>query len=211
MSSIYQNKTIFYEANQLNIKGFSKAVFFDRDGVINEDCHYIKEPNRVKLCIGVRELIREIYVKNIPIVIITNQSGISKNLLTWKDYHLVTEKILKELGYPNPVSAIYANSYKDTQNKSSWRKPNPNMIMQASKDLKIDLEKSILIGDRLTDLQAGFSSGIKNLVHVLTGHGIKEREDVINHFKIKSLKKNGKKSSPFLIKNLLEFPIELLS
>ena len=85
------------------------------------------------------------------------------------------------------------------------------MIIQASKDLKIDLEKSILIGDRLTDLEAGLRSGIKNLVHVLTGHGIKEREDIINHFKIKSLNKNNKKSSLFLIKNLLEFPKELLN
>ena len=210
MNSLYENKTIFYKGNQLNSKKFSKAVFFDRDGVINEDFHYIRDPNRVKLCIGVRELIRKVYFENIPTVIITNQSGISKNLLTWEDYHLVTEKILKELGNPNPVSAIYANSHKDIKNKSSWRKPNPNMIIQASKDLKIDLEKSILIGDRLTDLQAGFTSGVKNLVHVLTGHGIKEREDVINHFKITGLNKNDKKSSLFLIKNLLEFPIELL-
>ena len=106
MNSLYENKTIFYKVNKLNIKGLSKAVFFDRDGVINEDFHYIREPNKVKLCKGARELIREIYSKNIPIVIITNQSGISKKYLTWNDYKLVTERIIQDLGRPNPIAAI---------------------------------------------------------------------------------------------------------
>ena len=61
------------------------------------------------------------------------------------------------------------------------------MITQASLDLKINLQNSILIGDRLTDLQAGYRAGIKKLIHVMTGHGIKERDEVIRISKIEFL------------------------
>ena len=68
-----------------------------------------------------------------------------------------------------------------TKNKS-WRKPNPNMIFKASKDFKIDLSKSILIGDRLSDITSGAKAGINNLYHVLTGHGSNERDLVIEKY-----------------------------
>ena len=81
------------------------------------------------------------------------------------------------------------------------------MIIQASVDLKINLQKSILIGDRLTDLQAGYRAGIKKLIHVMTGHGFKERDKVISNFK------NGISNDVeiILINNLLEFPFKLLN
>ena len=92
----------------------SPVLFLDRDGVIIEDCHYIKDPNRVKICKGAKKLIRTAFKRNIPTIIITNQSGISKNLLTWKDYNRVTEAMISKLGNPNPISAIYANSHTST-------------------------------------------------------------------------------------------------
>ena len=81
------------------------------------------------------------------------------------------------------------------------------MIIQASLDLKINLQNSILIGDRLTDLQAGYRAGIKKLIHVMTGHGINERDKVISNFK------NGTSNDLeiILINNLLEFPFKLLN
>ena len=161
----------------------------------------------MKLCKGAKLLIRKIFSKGIPIVIITNQSGISKKILTWEDYYLVNEKIIEELGIPNPISAIYANSHTNTNKGNNWRKPNPNMIIQASLDLKINLQNSILIGDRLTDLQAGYRAGIKKLIHVMTGHGIKERDEVISNFK--SAISNDYEI--VLINDLLEFPFKLLN
>ena len=92
------------------------------------------------------------------------------------------QKIIEELGNSNPISAIYANSHISTNKGNNWRKPNPNMIT-CSLDLKINLQNSILIGDRLTDLQAGHRAGIKKLIHVMTGHGITERDEVIRNFK----------------------------
>ncbi|MDC3094875.1 HAD-IIIA family hydrolase, partial [Prochlorococcus sp. AH-716-M09] len=154
----------------------------DRDGVVIEDCHYIKDPKDVSLCPGLREFIRFFYQKRIPIVIVTNQSGISKNYLSWNDYEKVTEQLLSLLGTPNPITAIYANSYTSTIPEDNWRKPNPNMILQASNDLNLDLKRSILIGDRETDLVAGFRAEIPQVFHVHTGHGKKERKTILEKY-----------------------------
>ena len=207
MDLISEKKIIFDYSEKKNEGIHSKAIFLDRDGVINEDFHYIKDPVKVKLCKGAKVLIRKIFSKGIPTVIITNQSGISRKILTWEDYYLVNEKIIEQLGTPNPISAIYANSHTNTNQGNNWRKPNPNMIIQASLDLKINLQNSILIGDRLTDLQAGYRAGIKKLIHVMTGHGINERDQVISNFN------NGTSNDLeiIMINNLLEFPFKLLN
>ena len=101
---------------------------------------------------------------------------------------MVTKKMLTLIDMPDLISAIYANGEGPNEFKSykSWRKPNPNMIIKACKDFSIDLSKSFLIGDRLSDIQAGEKAGLRNLVHILTGHGYDEREKVIeNYFKLK--------------------------
>ena len=177
-----KSKIIFAENISLNNQYSTAAVFLDRDGVLIEDCHYIKNPKDVRLCPGVRDFIRFFNKKSIPIVIVTNQSGISKEYLSWSDYQKVTEKLLSLLGEPNPISAIYANSYTSTFPAKNWRKPNPNMILQASNDLHIDLRRSILIGDRETDLEAGFRANIPTVFHVLTGHGKKERKAILDKY-----------------------------
>ena len=93
------------------------------------------------------------------------------------------------INMPKSISAIYANGEgpNNLNSDKSWRKPNPNMIIKASQDFNIDLSKSFLIGDRLSDIQAGYKAGLRNLVHVLTGHGQDEREKVIeNYCKLKN-------------------------
>ncbi len=174
-----KNKIVFEENIFKHNKNSNAAIFLDRDGVVIEDCHYIKDPKDVTLCPGIKEFIRFFYQKRIPIVIVTNQSGISKNYLTWNDYENVTEKLLSLLGAPNPITAIYANSFTSSIPSDNWRKPNPNMILQASNDLNLDLKRSILIGDRETDLVAGFRAKIPQVFHVNTGHGKKERKAIL--------------------------------
>jgi len=177
-----KNKIIFDENILLNNHYSTSAVFLDRDGVLIEDCHYIKDPKDVNLCPGVQDFVRFFNQKKVPIVIVTNQSGISKGYLSWNDYAKVTEKLLILLGEPNPITAIYANSFISTFPANNWRKPNPNMILQASIDLNIDLKRSILIGDRETDLEAGFRAEIPTVFHVLTGHGEKERKAILDKY-----------------------------
>ena len=193
------------------INSSNSAVFFDRDGVIIEDLHYINNPEDVKLCPNAKTLIRYFFNKKFLVVIITNQSGISKNILTWEDYKKVTNKLIKLLGEPNPIKAIYANSYLSIKPNTNWRKPNPNMILNAAKKLRIDLNKSILIGDRKTDIIAGARAGIPNLFHVKTGHGKEEKNLIENNLNKKNEIIEGvNKSKVFFINNLNNFPYDIL-
>ncbi len=209
-----QNKNkfkIIYKPNRKNNSKKSPVLFLDRDGVIIEDTHYINDPNKVKLCIGARKLIRKFYENNVAIVIITNQSGISKGLITWADYISVTKSMIEKLGNPNPISAIYANSHLSDLPRTNWRKPNPNMIFQAIKDLNLDIKKSILIGDRGSDILAGINAGIVNLISVETGYGFNEKNKILKILN-EEINYPEKKNSQniFFIENLTKFPNELL-
>ena len=130
---------------------------------------------------------------------ITNQSGISKNYLSWQDYKAVNNRMIQLLGEQNPINAIYANSYTSDKPKSNWRKPNPSMIFKAINDLNLNLTKSILIGDRVSDIIAGQRAGIPKIFHVLTGHGKKERDEIL---KLKNMKNKSSKSEIFCIRDL---------
>ena len=179
-----------------------KALFFDRDGVIIQDIHYIKNPKDVKLLNGAKELLKYSKFSGWLNIIITNQSGISRSLFNWEDYEKVSKKMLSIINEPNLIDAIYASGEgpKDTS-LIIWRKPSPNMIFKASKDFNIQLSKSFIVGDRYTDLLSGEKAGIKNMVHLLTGHGINERENVMdNYFK------SNNKYNLSLIDDLSFFP-----
>ena len=181
---------------------FKPALFLDRDGVIIKECNYIRDPSFLELEKGVLELFFSATRNCWPIIIITNQSGIEKGFFSWDDYHKVTNKMLHLIGSEFKPSAIYANSQKEFLNKDCWRKPSPNMIFQASKDLNIKLSDSIFIGDRLSDIKAAINSGIGNIYHVKTGHGHKERKDVIQYSI--DLKENKNQNRVLLISSLFE-------
>ena len=119
---------------------------------------------------------------NYELIVVTNQSGIARGFLKWDDYLNVTEKMISLLNKKNTLLAIYSNGLNADAPLYSWRKPNPSMILNAAFSLKIDLTKSIFIGDRLTDLIAGLKSGINQLIHIRTGHGSEEREEVERFF-----------------------------
>ena len=210
--SIYKKddlkRRVFFKENIKNKNG-KPALYLDRDGVIIEDLNFIRDPKDVYLCDGIKPILKTAFEYNWHIVIITNQSGISRNFFTWKDFDAVNQRMIELLGLPSLISGIYANGYKDFNNLQNWRKPLPGMISVSAKELKINLSKSILIGDRFSDLKAGANAGISKLVHVLTGHGKNERQLI--H---KSINKSGKfvqkdiKCDIQLLNNLNSFPLD---
>ena len=139
------------------------AIFCDRDGVLIDDVHYISDPNKVSILGGAKELLNLAKTLDLYFIVITNQSGIYRGLLNWQEYDKVTLKMLKLLGNKEHISAIYANAC-GPNSKDEWRKPNIGMILEAKKDFNIDLNRSILIGDRLSDLIAGFRSSCNKLI-----------------------------------------------
>ncbi len=187
------------------------AIFFDRDGVLIKECHYIDDPKKVVLETGSYELVKTAFNFNWILVIITNQSGISKGHLTWEKYNLITNKMISLFENLNPFAGIYANSLTKVSEDLSWRKPSPGMLYQAARDLPIDLHKSILIGDRITDIKAGQSAKLSKVFHVLSGHGIRERAAILNELKSnRDYNKLKSSTSINLIDSLSNFPIDLI-
>ena len=83
-------------------------------------------------------------------IVITNQSGIFRGYFNWTDYENVTMKMIDLIGTPSSIKAIYANGSAPNSvlSTDSWRKPSPNMILNAAFEFNVDIENSILIGDR---------------------------------------------------------------
>ena len=164
--------------NQENDK-FNGIAFLDRDGVVIKEKNYIKDPLEVELNIGIEKVINFLYERKYKIIIITNQSGISRGYFGWEEYLAVTQKMLNLLSNKDSckVSSIYACGSKN-ENDCNWRKPGTGMIYKSWSEKLIREKDSILIGDKLSDIETGINSSIRNLFHVLTGHGEKEKEKV---------------------------------
>lgn len=199
-------KIIFSKAEKTR----KPAIFCDRDGVLIKDCDYISNPNQVKILKGVQELLNFAKVLNWHFIIITNQSGIHRGILNWIDYESITQRMLEVIGHKDYISGIYANSCGPHSN-DSWRKPNIGMIKEASIDFNIDIKRSILIGDRLSDMIAGYRASCRKLIHVETGHGVSELNSVKSYFEKERLNNSMNNSKIFFLKDLLEINSDFLS
>lgn len=145
----------------------NKALFLDRDGVINIDHGYVHKVKDFYFVEGIFDLTREAVTKGYLIFIITNQSGIGRGFYSINDFNLLTNWMCKRfIAEGVTVSKVYYSPYHPTHGKGKYkqdhmsRKPNSGMIDQAAAEFHIDLSESILIGDKLTDIQAGKSAGI---------------------------------------------------
>lgn len=200
--------------NQISKKSyFNNAIFLDRDGVIIKDCHYIKNPLDVQLENNIIELINLAKKYNWLVIVITNQSGISRGILSWTDYQKVNKRMIDLFGESNPFAGIYANSLLENTSKNSWRKPSPKMILEAANDLRVNLKESIIVGDRISDMEAGARAGLCRGIHVLTGHGKDERPKLKRLINKDSFFINNREyiMKIDLIKTLKDFPKDLIS
>ena len=157
-----------------------KAIFFDRDGVVNVEVSYLCEPDKTELIPGCAEAIRKIHEAGFLAVAVTNQSGIARKMYPVADMmsvHARIPKSLLEQGADCTVDAFYyCPHHKDFSGECSCRKPHPGMLLQAAEDFDIDLENSCMIGDRISDLCAGSAAGCSKCVLVKTGYGENEVE-----------------------------------
>lgn len=144
-----------------------RALFLDRDGVINIDRDYVHRREQVEFIDGIFELCRHARALGYLIFVITNQAGIGRGYYTEQDFLKLThwmnrvfnaEGIVIDKTYFCPFHPEFGiGKYKMD---SPFRKPRPGMILQASKEFGVDLAKSVLIGDKETDIQAGISAGV---------------------------------------------------
>lgn len=133
----------------------NKAVFFDRDGIINKviiENKVARSPRKIsefKLNLKIKKYLEYFKKKNYYNIIVTNQPEVKKDLVKRKTVLFFHSQIQKKL----PIDKIYV-CY-DISNRSFFRKPNPGMLLKASKDFRINLKNSYFIGDRYKDIYAG--------------------------------------------------------
>lgn len=137
------------------------ALFLDRDGVVVRDTGFLSDPASVALIPGIASLIKRANDVQIPVLVVTNQSGIDRGLLSWQDFDAVEARIAALLDAEGaitnataacPFHPDYTSDY--GENQARWRKPEPGMIEVFAEILNINLSKSCLIGDRLRDIEA---------------------------------------------------------
>ena len=155
----------------------TSAVFLDRDGVIIEEEHHLARVEQVRLVAGCAAAIRRLNQAGLPVVVVTNQSGVARGLFPEErveEVHAYIDNLLAEEGAF--VWRYYHCPHHPTEGVGRYRvdcecrKPRPGMLRAAATDFGLDLRQSWLIGDTLTDLEAGAAVGCRTIL-VLSGHG----------------------------------------
>jgi D-glycero-D-manno-heptose 1,7-bisphosphate phosphatase len=160
-------------------------VFLDRDGVIVEEVGYLHRVEDIRYIDGALHAIAKLNRLGIPVVVVTNQSGVGRGYYGWPDYERVQAHIesgLAEQGgwldatlacacHPDALGDLAVPDH-------PFRKPNPGMIHAAAGSLALDLSASWLIGDKPEDLEAAFRAGLNGAIHVLSGYGRENRNRV---------------------------------
>lgn len=151
------------------------AVFLDRDGTIGEELGYVNHIDRFQIFPYAAEAIRHLNEAEIPVVIVTNQSGIARNIFPESLVHEVHKKMVAELAAGGAwIDAIYFCPHK-TEDACECRKPNPGLLLQAAREHALDLPASWVVGDRYADLEMGYAAGARGIL-VMTGYGRGEYE-----------------------------------
>ncbi|HET8714810.1 MAG TPA: HAD family hydrolase [Holophagaceae bacterium] len=156
------------------------AVFLDRDGTLNEEVGYLSRPEDLRLLPGAAVAVARLNAMGIPVVVVTNQSGIGRGYYGWQDFAAVMSRMGTLLALENAhVDAVYAAAH-HPEGQGDYavpdhpdRKPNPGMLQRAAEEHDLDLARSWMVGDKAIDVEAGRRAGCRTCL-VRTGYGAEE-------------------------------------
>ena len=151
-----------------------KTIFLDRDGVINKEINYLHKIDEFEFIDGIFDACLYFQSLSYKIIIITNQSGISRGYYTESDYQKVTQWMLNQFKYKNINILDIFHCPHGPDSNCDCRKPKPGMFLKAKAKHNTDMEKSWMIGDKERDTIAAKSVGIDNTILVRSGHRIDE-------------------------------------
>lgn len=151
------------------------AIFLDRDGVVIENrADYVRSWEDVSIYPQALEALAKFSASLYKIVLITNQSAVGRGLITLRTAWEINHRLVERIGAAGGrVDGVYLCPHAPEQD-CDCRKPKPGLILQAARELEIDLHRSIMIGDALTDIMAGQAAGIGRLVLVRSGRGARQ-------------------------------------
>lgn len=143
----------------------NKAIFLDRDGVINKTIFRMgkqRAPYSIEefdFFDGVQESVEAFKIAGYLIIVVTNQPDVSRGWVTKNQVDLINNLVQKTLGVHEVLSCFH-----DNQDNCTCRKPRPGMLLSAAEKWDIDLSKSFMVGDRLSDVDAGLRAGCKSIL-----------------------------------------------
>jgi D-glycero-D-manno-heptose 1,7-bisphosphate phosphatase len=150
-----------------------KALFLDRDGVINIDHGYVHKPEDFEFVPGIFELVRVAKTKGYKVIVVTNQAGIGRGYYTEEQFQASTNWMCNQFELNGGrIDAVYfcpfhpEHGVGDYKRESVCRKPAPGMLLQAQKEHDIDLQASIFVGDKPSDMAAGQAAGVGALLYL---------------------------------------------
>jgi D-glycero-D-manno-heptose 1,7-bisphosphate phosphatase len=153
------------------------ALFLDRDGVLNVEVEYLHDPAALVLVPGAAAAVAAVNAVGAPVVVVSNQAGIGRGLYDEADYRAVQRRLAELLAAEGArLDADYHCPHHPEHGVGAYRvacacrKPRPGMLLRAARDLGLDLRRSVLVGDKLTDLAAGRAAGCATVL-VRTGYG----------------------------------------
>lgn len=167
----------------------NRALFLDRDGVVNIEKNYLYKTEDFEFIDGVFETCREFQERGYLIFIVTNQAGIARGIYTEKDFNELTKWMLDKFVSKRVVvsKVYYCPHHPDFTGDCACRKPEPGMLLRASQDYDIDLSSSIFVGDKKSDMVAAKKSGILNRILVRSGHEITKEDELESSIVVNSI------------------------
>lgn len=165
------------------------ALFLDRDGVINVEKNYLCRIEDFEFINGVFRTCQFFSKRNFKIIVVTNQAGIARGLYTENEFKMLTEWMVAEFSRNDVdiAKVYYCPHHPDFSGSCSCRKPSPGMLYQAALHFNLDIENSILVGDKKSDMIAAKAAGIANRVLVRSGHEISKEDECMASLVIDSI------------------------
>lgn len=158
------------------------AVFMDRDGCLIEEMGYLNHPSRVRLLPRTPAAVAQLNQAGVPAVMATNQAGIARDYFSEETLHAINAEVERQLGdHGAHLDALYVCVHHPTAGHPPYRaacdcrKPKPGLLIRAAADMNLDLTRSVMIGDKPSDIAAGQAAGAAGVL-VLTGYGRGEWE-----------------------------------
>jgi len=148
------------------------AIFLDRDGVLIENrSNYIREWSQVKIFPEAIHALSRSTIKNYKVVIVTNQSAVGRGLISLDTAIDINNRLIKLIQrHGGHVDGVYMCPHQPDDD-CQCRKPKPGLLLEAAKELSLDLQRSWMIGDAWSDVQAGQTAGVRQTILVKTGRG----------------------------------------
>ena len=147
-------------------KVLRRAVFLDRDGTLNKDVGYVHRKEDWQWLPGVAEALKRLRAVGYVLVVVSNQSGIARGMYDREALRQLEEWVNAELAAKNAAidAWYYCPHLPEITGPCECRKPEPGLLLQAARDLELDLANSWMIGDRVRDVQAGIAAGCSSVL-----------------------------------------------